>query len=324
MASIKKMPSGKWRFTITINYKQHVRTFESKAEGYVWEENLRAGKVSRQIPNKTFGQLLDEYKERISVKKKGERWESIRIEKIKRDPIAAIKIADLSKSDIVEWRDRSLKSVSELSVLREWTLLNHCLQLAVDEWEYLTENPMKSVKKPIKPPPRDRLVSNNEIDLLSRALNYSSDMKVESITSRVGAAFNFAIETAMRAQEICNLKWSDLNGNVAKINLSKTYTGIREVPMSKKALAIIEQCKGIDDQFIFGLAPSQIDSIFRKAKAQCLIENLHFHDTRAEAITRLAKRLDILDLARMVGHKDLRMLMVYYRESAKDIADRLG
>jgi integrase len=36
-----------------------------------------------------------------------------------------------------------------------------------------------------------------------------------------------------------------------------------------------------------------------------LIDDLTFHDTRHEAITRLAKKLQELDLARMVGHRDL-------------------
>lgn len=48
-----------------------------------------------------------------------------------------------------------------------------------------------------------------------------------------------------------------------------------------------------------------------------------FHDARATAITRLSKRLDILELARMVGHRDPRSLMVYYRKSATDIAAKL-
>lgn len=323
MAGIYKTPNGRWRFDVTINYKRFTKVFDTKAEGYVWEENLKAGKASNKVPNKTFGELLDEYHDRVSVNKKGARWEFIRIEKIKRDPIAQVKIGELSKSHFADWRDRSLKKISELSVLREWALLNHCLKVAVDEWEYLTENPMSKVKKPKKPPARDRLISKEEIELLNRALNYSHDGEVSSIISRVGAAFNFAIETAMRAQEICNLRWLDIKGNVAKIRVSKTYTGVREVPLSKTALHILEQCKRLDDVLVFGLNTSQLDVLFRKAKAQSMIDNLHFHDTRAEAITRLAKKLDILDLARVVGHKDLRMLMVYYRESAKDIAARL-
>lgn len=51
---------------------------------------------------------------------------------------------------------------------------------------------------------------------------------------------------------------------------------------------------------------------------------MHFHDTRHEAITRLAKRLDVLELARMVGHRDPRSLMIYYNETAEQLAKKLG
>jgi integrase len=63
--------------------------------------------------------------------------------------------------------------------------------------------------------------------------------------------------------------------------------------------------------------------LFRKARGRCGIEDLHFHDSRATAITRLAKKLDILDLARMIGHANLGQLRVYYRETAEDIAAKL-
>ena len=68
---------------------------------------------------------------------------------------------------------------------------------------------------------------------------------------------------------------------------------------------------------------SQVDALFRKARARCGIQDLHWHDARATAITRLARRLDILDLARMIGHANLGELRTYYRERAEDIAARL-
>lgn len=55
-----------------------------------------------------------------------------------------------------------------------------------------------------------------------------------------------------------------------------------------------------------------------------MIEDLHFHDTRAEALTRLARKVDVLTLAKISGHKDLRILQnAYYRETAEQIAARL-
>ena len=49
----------------------------------------------------------------------------------------------------------------------------------------------------------------------------------------------------------------------------------------------------------------------------------HPLDMGETAITRLARRLDILDLARMIGHANLGELRTYYRERAEDIAARL-
>jgi len=321
MANVTKTATGRWRFQVTVNYKAKVKTFDTKAEGYTWEEELKSGKG--KTPSITFGKLLEKYRDEVSVKKKGERWERIRIEKFKHDKIANIKIADLSKDTFSDWRNRRLKEVSALSVLREWALLNHCLQQAVDEWSYLTVNPMKGVKKPKGAPPRDRLIGQDEIDRLCFALNYSNNAILTTLTSRVGAAFMFAIETAFRAQEICNLRWADINGRVAKINDSKTFAGVREVPLSTVAMGIIEQCKGIDKEFVFKISTSQLDSLFRKAKGLVDIDDLHFHDTRHLAITRLASKLEVLELARIVGHKDLKMLLVYYNKKASDLVSKL-
>jgi integrase len=322
MANVTKTVSGKWRFQVTVNYKPRSKVFATKAEGYVWESELRAG--NGVTPSITFGKLLEDYRDKVSVKKKGERWERIRIAKFLHDDLAKIKIADLSKSHFADWRDRRLKEVSALSVLREWALLSHCLQIAVTEWEYLKINPMLGLKKPQATPPRDRLITDDEIERLCFALNYSTGAKLTTVTSRVGACFMFAIETAFRAQELCNLQWSDISGRVAKINDSKTYAGVRSVPLSTKAMAILKQCEGLDKKLVFNVKTSQLDSLFRKAKKLCLIDNLHFHDSRGLAITRLAGKLDILELAKMVGHKDLSMLQIYYRKSAVDLVDKLG
>ena len=54
------------------------------------------------------------------------------------------------------------------------------------------------------------------------------------------------------------------------------------------------------------------------------ITDLNFHDTRHEATTRLAKKLPIQDLAKVTGHKDLKMLMRYYNPTVQELAQRLN
>ena len=125
----------------------------------------------------------------------------------------------------------------------------------------------------------------------------------------------------MRLGEICNLKPSDIANNVA--TLPKTKNGSkREVPLSPKALELLKSLPANSDT-VFGLNESSLDALFRKGKKKALIEDLTFHDTRHEAITRLAKKLNVLELARMVGHRDLKMLLIYYNETAENIALKL-
>ncbi len=110
----------------------------------------------------------------------------------------------------------------------------------------------------------------------------------------------------------------------------KTRAAARRVPLSPYARALLDvlkkpktALKGPDNTSVFALSSSQVDALFRKARDRCGIEDLHWHDARATAITRLARRLDILDLARMIGHANLGELRTYYRERAEDIAARL-
>lgn len=54
-----------------------------------------------------------------------------------------------------------------------------------------------------------------------------------------------------------------------------------------------------------------------------ITHDLTCHDTRHEAITRLAAKMNVLSLARIVGHRDIKMLMIYYNKSAEDLAKQL-
>ena len=88
--------------------------------------------------------------------------------------------------------------------------------------------------------------------------------------------------------------------------------------MSKHALRLLHGFPG------FTVRSESLDALFRKARDSLLIEDLHFHDARAAALTRFSRKVDVLELARISGHKDLRTLMqVYYRASSEDIAGRL-
>jgi len=325
MASLRKKGNG-WEASVCRKGVRRSRTFDTKTEAQHWaadiEREILDG-LDGKIPDKTFGELLDRYADEVSTTKRGGEWEIKRIKALGRDEIAAVKLINLKPEHFAAWRDRRLRVVTAGTVLREWNLLRHSVNVAINEWGWLKENPIKGVKRPAQPLPRDRLISDDELERLLYALGYDFERQPATISARVGAALLFAIETAMRAGEICGLCWRDVDLERRVAMLWQTKNGHkREVPLSSEAIRILNQLTRSND-LVFDLQTSQIDSLFRKAKKMALINDLHFHDTRHTAITRLAKKLNILELARMVGHRDLRQLQVYFNMPAEEIAKRL-
>ncbi|MNR18580.1 hypothetical protein D3C85_1353140 [compost metagenome] len=74
----------------------------------------------------------------------------------------------------------------------------------------------------------------------------------------------------------------------------------------------------------FTVGPNEASTLFSKLTKQLLIQGVTFHDTRATALTLLARRMDVMTLARISRHKDLNLLLkTYYRESVEDISRRI-
>ena len=60
-------------------------------------------------------------------------------------------------------------------------------------------------------------------------------------------------------------------------------------------------------------------------KDERMLSDLHFHDLRHIAVTALAEKLpNIVELAAVSGHQDVRMLRRYYHPKAEDLARKLG
>lgn len=198
-------------------------------------------------------------------------------------------------------------------------MLSAVLTVARREWGLIAVNPISDVRKPSKPPPRDRLITDGEFQkLLEKA---GTDLS--SQTARAFHAFRFSMETAMRAGEVVGFQWDrvDLEKRVARLAMTKNGTS-REVPLSSEAVRLLQVLPHSDP--IFGITSANLDMLWRRLRDRAGVKGLNYHDSRHIAITRLSRKLDVLALARMVGHKDLRMLQSYYNETAEELAKRLN
>jgi len=323
MATFRK---NKKTWTAQI-FKKGVRTsasFATKREATEWAAMTEAEILTRdfsQIPDKTFGDLLMRYREEVVPHKKGARWEKVRIVKLLRDPIAKVALIDFGKKDVTKWRDRSLENLAASSVLREWSILSHACTIARRDWDWLKENPFFDVTKPKNGRSRTRRPTDDENERILYSLGYEEGGSLKSATARVGAMWLFAIETAMRAGEIVNLTWEHVHLDESYVHVADSKNGYaRDVPLSSRAKEIIEMMIGVDEERVFSVASNSRDALFRKARDRALIEDLHFHDSRREALSRLAKKMDVLQLARISGHRDLRVLQnTYYAPKVSDL-----
>jgi integrase len=303
MAAYRRLESGLWQAQIFRRGVRRSASFANKGAAVAWagrvEAEVMAG-VRGEIPNLTVRELLERYERDVSVGKKGARWEVVRLQAVGRDPLASVKLRQLDTPDVSAWQQRRLKAVSGASVRRERNLLNNVFNLAVNEWRWLVKNPFQGIRRPRDGKPRRRIASPAEIAKLMKAA--SPGMR---------QAIGIALETGMRAGEIPR---AEVNGRVAFLADTKNNE-VREVPLSAKAVEYFGD--GVT------LTAGSISALFARLTDECGIEGLTFHDLRATAATRLCKVLNPLQLAKMFGWKDLKQAMVYYRETAADVAKLL-
>lgn len=319
MATFRKRGS-RWRAELYNRGERESRTFATKAEAVAWAHEREAELQHKAMPRKTLRQALSKYREEVSDTRAGGRWESIRLQKFEHDLTFVDKIMfQVTTADLAGWRDTRSRQVKPGSVRREMGLMNGVFERARREWKWIHVNPMRDVSKPKKPAPRRRRVSEDEIERMQFALGYTGG-RPETKSQEVAVAFLLAIETAMRSSELLRLRRHDLHLDKRYLHVARSKNGdARDVPLTRRAVDLL---KVLPDE-LFTVDDGSRDALFRAARQRAGIDNLTFHDARHEALTRLAQKVHVLDLARIAGHRDPRSLMVYYEATAEEIASQL-
>jgi len=332
VAYITKLKSG-WRAQIA---RQGVRTskmFATKAAATAWAAVAEAAILTEgqaKWPSKTLVDALERYEREVSAHKRGARAEGLRFQALRRDfpALCAKLLHEITPADISMWRDARRQVVSDSSVVRDANLLRNVWTVG-KEWGWCGESPWGKTKLPREGPARTRQTHPGEIKRLVRAMGYVTGQRPERPQHEVALAYLVAHHTALRAGEVLSLsrKTVDLGRRVIKLESHKTMerAGTRFVPFTRKAARLLRWLDAwaiaAQRDAYFTIAPASLDALFRKARDRLLISGLTFHDSRAAALTRLSRRMDVLRLARISGHTDLRQLLsAYYRETAADVA----
>lgn len=324
VASIYKH-GKRWRAQVLVAGHRQGKVFDTKAEASLWALAAEAeGKKPLAVSTMLVRDAAKKLHELYVNEGKG-RSDVSRAKRLQEDALADRRLVEVTTDDLDDYRDRRLAEVEEASVRREMNLIRGMFRRCREDWKWMSHNPFEGFKAPKSPDPRMRRVTEDEIRIIRHGFGIGQALAATTITNRVGLAFLLAIETAMRSGEIVGLEWSRVHLDKRYVHLPKTKNGDkRDVPLTPFACEILDALPRVDDQPCFMMDDDQRDANWRKWRDKLPLENLNFHDSRSEAIWRLSKKLDVLQLARAIGHRDINSLLIYYRESAEDMAAKLG
>ena len=322
MATIRKV-GKRWRCEVRRMGANLSENFPTRCAADAWGKTTEAEIIARArgqvVSGHTLLEALDKYAAEVSPLHRGEHWEGVRLSMFKRDiSFIGRPIDRIQSGEVASWRDARLKVVSGSTVKRELGLLSQVFEYARREWKWTSANPVKDVRKPSEPPGRDRTVTPREWRALFKAVGWRPGQVPQSRTALAVACFALSVRTAMRAGELLSLRGYDKTRRIARLAMTKNGRS-RDVPLSRQAMRMLGQFP----TFPIPLTSADLDALFRRARGLALIEGLHFHDSRHTATTMLARKLDVMDLARVTGHSDLKMLLRYYNPSVDSLADRL-
>lgn len=327
MATVRKR-GDRWRVEVYRDGKRKSKTCSTKTEAILWgaeEEKKLELMANGMQPETLFSDVIKRYLNEITPTKRGEKHEFNRLTRFLRHPITDKYISDVTRHDLELWIKERLETVKGESVRRELSTIGHIFKVAVERWGYIQNSPMVGLQQPQASKPRTPRFTQEDIDEIVNISGYNESL--QTAKARTGAAMLFAVETAMRAGEICNLTWDNVNLEKRTAFLPITKNGSsRTVPLTKAAVKILERLKDEIEQgeTCFQVKSNILDATFRKLKKAVNKDELHFHDTRREALTRLAKKVDVMTLAKISGHKDIRILQnVYYAPNMEEVAELL-
>ncbi len=347
MATIRRLNSGSWQAQVRRKGVALSRCCHRRRDAEVWARETESRIDRGETPSKrskgsptTFGHLIDLHIEDMKEVGKAPRRSKAAVLNTLKADLGRVKLKDLTRERLIEFgRERAKAGAGpatlsvDLSYMR--TLIVHAAAVhGVDisvEPVTLARAALKRLGLVGKGRERDRRPTADE---LARICADAEANPLQVIP--LARLIRFAVATAMRQEEICEVLWSDLDRE-ARTLLVRNRKDPRHkvgnhqrVPLLKisgfDALALLDEQRAATTSRgrIFPYNPKSVGTAFRRICRRLKIEDLHFHDLRHEGTSRLFEGgLDIPQAALVTGHKDWKMLKRYTHIQPSTLHKRL-
>ncbi len=229
--------------------------------------------------------------------------------------IGKLKMSAVKKADIISLLDNIQDRGAPIMCNRTLSVLSKMFNFATER-DVLAHSPVYGIKKRGVEAKRDRILSNEEIYVLWKALNISS----------CSMLIKFLLLTGQRTGEARQLEWSEINKEVWQIPASKTKTKCQHiVPLSTGALEIINQMRLVsNDRYVFPGKKNGLQSgecclgqksaarHFQRAINKYGWERTTVHDLRRTMRSKLAEiGVPPIVSEKILNHKLLGIISIY-------------
>jgi integrase len=291
--------------TRTENKKQAQRIHDKVkyeiAEG-IWFDRLPG-------EDKTFKEMMEKFEEEHASKKRSAATFKEYIKKLN-SFFGDCTVSKISPPMINEFKNkRRSEGVTGATINRHLATLRKAFNLAINEWEWVKENPVLRVSVEKEPPGRVRYLSEEEFDRLYDAC--PEWLKPIVLTAK---------HTGMRRENILSLKWEQVDLFRRVITLEHTKNDERHgIPLNDTLLQMflsLSKVRHLHSSYVFchenGKRFYEIKKGFKKALKKAGIEDFRFHDLRhCFASSLVQKGVDLYQVQRLLGHKSNAMTQRY-------------
>jgi integrase len=329
--------NGRCRASVRKSGHKHSKTFATRAAAKAWADaierqvdELRASGVM-QARGLTLGDLIERYIVELYPLKPWGRSKTADLARLKKE-LGDIPAGALTSFHITQhFRKRHADGagavvisgqlgylVGVLRVARTLWHLDVPLQAAID-----ARSALQKIRLVGKSQHRERRVSDAE---LKKLIAY---FKTLLSAVPMGDILRFCLASAMRISEVCRLEWKDFDAKAKtviirdrkhpqdKLGNNQTVPLLGATGHDAFKIAKRQPHKG---PRIFPHSSATVGAYFTRAVAELGLEDLHLHDLRHEAISRLFEAgYRIEQVALVSGHRDWAMLKRYTHVRAADL-----
>lgn len=246
----------------------------------------------------------------------------------RKQPFGDFALADVTPALVGEYRDYLMREGrSGPTTNRYLAALSHAFTVAMKEWGWLDDTPMRKVTKPKENQGRLRYLNEDELKRLRHACKASANPYLYPVVM-------LALSTGMRRAEIMELTWDRVELGTGRLRLDKTKNKERRMlPLqgeARTALAELGKVRRLDTALLFPShdnpnKPMDLRKPWEAVLAEAGITSFRFHDLRHTCASYLAMHgVPLLTIAEVLGHKTLQMVKRYAHLSDQHKAEALS